>query len=67
MEKVIIFINKEILVQQYTLFMIDDTYITSYWNSYTKNDHILLYMYNDKFLSSPYDQNKPLRLNKLEQ
>ena len=42
MGKLIIFINKDIIVQQYTLFRIVNTYITSYCNSSMKNDHIFI-------------------------
>lgn len=42
MGKVILFIMKEIIVQQYTFFRIGSTYITSYCNSATKNVHIFI-------------------------
>jgi len=64
MEKVITFINKEIIVQQYTLFRIGNTYITSNCNSSMKMIIFLLYMYTEKFLSSPFDQKKPSMWNK---
>ena len=59
MEKVIIFINKEIIVQQYTLFRYVTPASPPIATPLPKMTIFLLYMYNEKFLSSPYGRNKP--------